>query len=56
MLIGLCGKSASGKSTLSKLLIDTKDVIHVDIDKIGHDVLTIDDVKQDLVQTFGEDD
>lgn len=54
MLIGVCGKSASGKSTLAKLLINTKDAIHVDIDKIGHDVLKINDVKKELIKTFGE--
>ena len=33
MLIGVCGKSASGKSTLARLLIEEKDAIHIDIDK-----------------------
>lgn len=55
MLIGVCGKSASGKSTLARLLIEEKDAIHIDIDKIGHDVVTIDDVKKELIKTFGED-
>lgn len=55
MLIGICGKSASGKSTLARLLIEEKDAIHIDIDNIGHDVLTIDDVKKELIKMFGED-
>ena len=55
MLIGVCGKSASGKSTLARLLREEKDAIHIDIDKIGHDVLTIDDVKKELIKTFGDE-
>jgi len=54
MLIGVCGKSASGKSTLAKLLLKAKDAIHIDIDKIGHDVLKIDNVKKELIKRFGE--
>lgn len=55
MLIGICGKSGSGKSTLAKLLVENKQAIHIDIDKIGHVVLMFDDVKSELVKSFGED-
>ena len=56
MIIGICGKSGSGKSTIAKMIIDKyKDrVIHLDIDKIGHKVETFDDVKSKLVASFGE--
>ena len=56
MIIGISGKSGSGKSSLSNFIIKTsnKNVIHVDIDKIGHDVLLLPDVKKELINSFGE--
>ena len=55
MIISICGKSASGKSTLAKYLkeIYGESIVHIDIDKIGHNVLTYEKVKKDLVNTFG---
>lgn len=55
MIICVCGKSGSGKSTLSmELKVIYKDkLIHVDIDKIAHDVLNDNIVKKELVETFG---
>lgn len=57
MIIGLCGKTGSGKSTLAKDIkaLCKKEVVIVDIDKVGHDVLEISDVKNNLVNTFGKD-
>lgn len=55
MIIGICGKSCSGKSTLSSELNSyyNGNCINVEIDKIGHYVLTFEDVKIDLVKEFG---
>lgn len=54
MIIGICGKSGSGKSTLARQIIKhNKNVIHLDIDKIGHQVLLIDEVKNELEKSFG---
>ena len=54
MIIGICGKSGSGKSTLSKTLTNHyKNIIHLDIDKVGHNVLTIKDVKNELIKNYG---
>jgi len=54
MIIGICGKSGSGKSTLANELTKKyNNAIHLDIDKIGHHVLTIESVKQKLTYTFG---
>ena len=51
MIIGICGKSGSGKSTLSKTLTNHyKNIIHLDIDKVGHNVLTIEDVKNAVLR------
>ena len=57
MIIGISGKSGSGKTTLSNYIKDTskKEVIHLDIDKVGHKVLLLDEVKEELINTFGED-
>lgn len=56
MIIGICGKSGSGKSTLANQIIELTDnkSVHLDIDKIGHKVLLIPEVKEELIQSFGE--
>lgn len=56
MIIGICGKSGSGKSTLSNQIIQStnKEAIHLDIDKIGHSVLLLPEVKVELINSFGE--
>ena len=50
MIICLCGKSGSGKSTIAKLIPNS---IHVDIDKIGHKSHSDYIVKQKLINAFG---
>lgn len=55
MIIGICGKSGSGKSTLANKLKEINpNIIHLDIDKVGHKVLTFNDVQEELVKTFGD--
>ena len=53
MLIGICGKSGSGKSTISNYLKEELGAIHCDIDKIGHYVLILPNVQKDLIDSFG---
>lgn len=56
MIIGICGKSGSGKSTLAKEIVNKYEhAIHLDIDKIGHRVLEIESVKEQLVNYFGKE-
>ena len=56
MIIGICGKSGSGKSTLSREIIELSHnkVVHLDIDKIGHKVLLLPEVKNELINSFGK--
>ena len=54
MIIGICGKSGSGKGTVCAFFKGIGDnIIHVDIDKIGHKVNELEVVKQKLLMTFG---
>ena len=55
MIICICGKSGSGKSTIAKLIQEEKNnSINIDIDKIGHQSHNDEKVKQELITTFGE--
>lgn len=56
MIIGICGKSGSGKSTLARILVESfEDAIHLDIDKVGHNALTNEEVKKELIRNYGND-
>lgn len=55
MIIGICGKSGCGKSTLANQIVDlTNNAVHLDIDKVGHDVLLLPEIQDELVKSFGE--
>lgn len=54
MLIGVVGKSGSGKSYLARKLSEyIENSIWVDIDKIGHSSLIDNNIKANLVNHFG---
>lgn len=52
MIIGITGSIACGKSTVSDYLI-SKGYVVIDADKIGHEALISESVKQKLVSEFG---
>ena len=56
MIIGICGKSGSGKTTLANQIMQLvgDNAIYLDIDKIGHSVLLFPEVKNELINSFGE--
>ena len=54
MIIGITGSIACGKSTVSNYL-KSKGYIVIDADKIGHEALDSDYVKEKLILTFGND-
>ena len=53
MIIGITGRSGAGKSYLSEILAKKLDLIHIDIDKISHEVLSFDESKKFLLNEFG---
>jgi len=56
MIIGICGKSGCGKSTLARTLIENyENAIHLDIDKVGHKALMNQEVKSELIKSYGND-
>ncbi len=50
----IIGGMGAGKSTARKALVDDG-LPYIDLDRVGHDVLMWDTVKEELVATFGED-
>lgn len=50
----IIGGMGAGKSTARKVLVEDG-VPYIDLDKLGHEVLHWDTVKEELVEAFGED-
>lgn len=50
----IIGGMGAGKSTARKVLVE-QGVPYIDLDKVGHDVLLWPTVKEELIETFGED-
>jgi dephospho-CoA kinase len=56
MILGIVGKAGSGKSYVSKILEENfKKSIVIDVDRVGHYVLTLLYVKKKLKEIFGEE-
>lgn len=54
MIIAITGKSGSGKSYLSEIIAKEIDALHLDIDKISHEVLSYPESKKFLKNEFGD--
>lgn len=55
MLIGIVGKSGAGKSSLVKRMMTfDNDIVHIDIDKIGHDILKDEKIVNNIVKIVGD--
>lgn len=56
MLLGICGKSGSGKSFVARSLMQARsNVIHIDIDALDHQANEIKEVKEELIKHFGSE-
>lgn len=54
-LIGITGKTGSGKSTIGKLLEKRLNCTYIDIDKIGHEATSDSIISEKLCIEFGQD-
>lgn len=54
MIIGITGKSGSGKTTYANQLSNENGYIVIHIDEIGHAVIERDDIQTLLINTFGD--
>ena len=54
IVIGVCGGISSGKSTLCSILAEQYKFNLVNVDKIGHELLTEDHIIDQIVETFGD--
>ena len=55
MLVGIVGKSGAGKSSfVERMKHFDNSIIHVDIDKIGHDILKNDEIVNKIVEIIGD--
>jgi len=55
-IIGIAGESGTGKSTLAGLLVERRGGVHVDTDRLGHELLESDDAVIAAVrERIGED-
>lgn len=54
MIVGLTGRAGSGKSTAVDIIKQSFEIEHIDLDKIGHQLLDEKCVKKRLIETFGK--
>lgn len=55
MIIGITGKSGSGKTYITNKLNEENRYIVIDVDKLVYDILNLENVKNELVNRYGKD-
>ncbi len=57
MIFGITGKTGSGKSFLIRNFAknSNKSIYRIDVDKVGHQCLTIGDCKKEIINIFGDE-
>jgi dephospho-CoA kinase len=53
MLIGITGKSGSGKTTAAKWMANNMEYFLIDVDEVGHKILDIPEVQAKIKEAFG---
>ena len=54
MIIGITGKSGSGKSTYAKSLSENNGFFVINVDNISHQVMDMPQIKAELIKLFGD--
>ncbi len=54
IIIGIIGEAGSGKTTITKFLESNLNCLHIEVDKIGHNALNNQVIKDNLVAHFGD--
>ena len=52
MLIGIMGKTGSGKSTITRLLNEDDKYLVIDVDKVNHYLLETDELKKEIINRY----
>lgn len=55
LIIGISGQTGAGKSTFANMLSQRGLGENLEVDAVGHELLTVPQVRQSLVTAFGED-
>lgn len=53
MLIGITGKSGSGKTTMATWMANNMEYFLIDVDEVGHKILDIPEVQAKIKEAFG---
>lgn len=52
MLIGIMGKTGSGKSTITRILNEQDKYLVIDVDKVNHSLLETEELKNEIIKRY----